>query len=141
MAWTEISAGGVVYHRDGETLLILMIADRQGRWSFPKGLVQRDETPDVAALREIAEETGVIGRIELALGDSHYVYRRSGGLVNKTVHFYLVAAETFDLTPQLEEVTDARWFPAAEAVAASAFPANTALLRKALEKLEGQPTS
>lgn len=138
MAWTEISAGGVVYRRDGTTVFILMIADRQGRWSFPKGLVQRDELPEAAALREIAEETGVIGRIEAPLGDSHYVYRRSGGLVNKTVHFYLVAADTVELRPQLEEVTDARWFPATEAIAASAFPANTALLHKALETL-GEP--
>ncbi len=138
MTWTEVSAGGVVYQRDGETLLILMIADRQRRWSFPKGLVQRDELPEAAALREIAEETGVIGRIEAVLGDSHYVYRRSGGVVNKTVHFYLVAAETVALRPQLEEVTDARWLPATEAVTASAFPANTALLRKALDLLGEQ---
>lgn len=142
MAWTEISSGGIVYHRDGGTLSILMIADRQGRWSFPKGLVQRDESPEVAALREIAEETGVAGRIEAKLGDSHYMYRRSGELVNKTVHFFLVAAETTDLRPQLEEVTDARWFPAAEALAASAFSANTELLRKALARLgEGPPSS
>jgi 8-oxo-dGTP pyrophosphatase MutT (NUDIX family) len=135
MVWTEVSAGGIVYHRQGGTLSILMIVDRVGRWSFPKGLVQRDETPDAAALREIAEETGVTGRIEAELGASHYVYRRSGGLVNKTVHFYLVAAETTALRPQLEEVSDARWFPAAEALAVSAFPANTDLLRKALALL------
>jgi 8-oxo-dGTP pyrophosphatase MutT (NUDIX family) len=136
MALTEVSAGGIVYHREGDTLSILMIADRLGRWSFPKGLVQRDETSEVAALREIREETGVTGRIEGELGASHYMYRRSAGLVNKTVHFYLVAAETTALRPQLEEVSDARWFPAAEALAASAFAANTELLRKALSLVE-----
>jgi len=125
MALTEVSAGGIVYQREGGTLCILMIADRVGRWSFPKGLVQRDEAPEAAALREIAEETGVTGRIEAELGASHYMYRRSGGLVNKTVHFYLVAAATTALQPQLEEVSDARWFPAVEALAVSAFPAST----------------
>lgn len=135
MAWTEVSAGGVVYHRNGGRLAILMIADHLGRWSFPKGLVQPGESPQVAALREIAEETGVRGRIEGELGASHYVYRRRGNLVNKTVHFFLVAAETTGLQPQLEEVSEARWFPAAEALAASAFQANTELLRKALALL------
>ena len=141
MAWTEISAGGIVYYREDGTLFILMIEDRHGRWSFPKGLVQRDEAPAAAALREIAEETGVSGRIEGELGASHYTYRRSGGLVNKTVHFYLVAAETTALQPQLEEVSDARWFPAAEALTASAFPANTELLHKALGLLGEVPST
>lgn len=141
MALTEISAGGIVYYRDGGVLFILMIEDRVGRWSFPKGLVQPDEAPEAAALREIAEETGVTGRIEAELGASHYVYRRSAGLVNKTVHFYLVAAETTALQPQLEEVSDARWFPAAEALIASAFAANTELLRKGLALLDEAPSS
>jgi 8-oxo-dGTP pyrophosphatase MutT (NUDIX family) len=142
MAITEISAGGIVYYRDQAALYILMIADRQGRWSFPKGLVQRGEQPPAAALREIAEETGVSGRIEAELGASHYMYRRSGMLVNKTVHFFLVRAEETTLHPQLSEVSDARWFPAADALTASAFAANTGLLRKALALLgEGADAS
>ena len=135
MAISEVSAGGIVYYRDEITLYILMIADRQGRWSFPKGLVQRGEQPPVAALREIAEETGVPGRIEAELGASHYMYRRGGALVNKTVHFFLVWAEETMLRPQMSEVSDARWFPAADALAASAFAANTELLHKALALL------
>jgi 8-oxo-dGTP pyrophosphatase MutT (NUDIX family) len=135
MAITEVSAGGIVYYREGSALYILMIVDRQGRWSFPKGLVQRDEPPPVAALREIAEETGVPGQIEAELGESHYMYRRGGALISKTVHFYLVRAEQTALHPQLSEVSDARWFPAADALAASAFAANTTLLRQALEQL------
>ena len=132
MAISEVSAGGIVYYREGAALYILMIADGQGRWSFPKGLVQRGERPPVAALREIAEETGVPGQIEAELGASRYMYRRGGMLVNKTVHFFLVRAEATTLQPQLEEVSDARWFPPAEALAAGAFAANTDLLRKAL---------
>ena len=135
MAISEVSAGAIVYYREEAALYILMIADRQGRWSFPKGLVQRGEAPPIAALREIAEETGVPGQIEAELGDSHYMYRRGGALVNKTVHFYLVRAEATTLHPQLSEVSDARWFPAADALAASAFAANTELLRKALTLL------
>ena len=137
MAMTEISAGGVVYYREDGQIYILLIADPRGRWSFPKGLVGRGETPEQAALREIAEETGVAGRIEASLGPSRYVYRRGGVLINKTVHFFLVAAMTREVRPQLEEVSDARWFPAGAALAASAFPANTRLLEDALRRLGG----
>ena len=133
---TEISAGGIVYHQDGAGLQILMIADRQGRWSFPKGVVGPGEPPDQAALREIAEETGVHGTIDTLLGESQYVYRRNGVLVHKTVHFYLVHATTTALSPQWEEVSAARWFPAPAALAASAFAANTALLHRALAQLD-----
>jgi 8-oxo-dGTP pyrophosphatase MutT (NUDIX family) len=137
MPATEISAGGIVYYRDEAALSILMIADRQGRWSFPKGVVGPGETPAQAALREIAEETGVPGRLEAPLGESRYYYRRAGLLVQKTVHFFLVRATATALYPQLEEVSAAQWFPAAAALAASAFPANTALLRQALARLAG----
>src|SRR6478672_2619271 len=132
MAITEVSAGGIVYYQDAGMTHILMVSDAQGRWSFPKGLVQRGEAPAAAALREIAEETGVQGEIITLLGESHYMYRRSKQLVNKTVHFFLVQATTRAVRPQLEEVSDARWWPAVEALAASAFPANTGLLRQAL---------
>lgn len=138
MAITEVSAGGIVYYRAAAQLYILMIADRQGRWSFPKGLVQLGEEPPAAALREIAEETGVAGQLEMELGASHYMYRRGRALVNKTVHFFLVRAEPTVPRPQLEEVSDARWFPVAESLDRSAFPANTELLRKALALL-GEP--
>src|SRR6476469_5076920 len=128
MAITEISAGGIVYYRDAAGIHILMVADALGRWSFPKGLVQPGEEPPAAALREIAEETGVAGQLEMELGASHYMYRRSRALVSKTVHFFLVHAEPTVPRPQLEEVSDARWFPAAESLDRSAFPANTELL-------------
>jgi 8-oxo-dGTP diphosphatase len=136
MAITEVSAGGIVYYRDADVLYILMVADGHNRWSFPKGLVQRGESPEAAALREIAEETGIQGTIITHLGDSHYVYRRNRLLINKTVHFFLVQASTTTVQPQLEEVSDARWLTAADALAASAFPANTTLLHQALALLE-----
>jgi 8-oxo-dGTP pyrophosphatase MutT (NUDIX family) len=140
MAISETSAGGIVYHSNSGTPRILMIADRLGRWSFPKGLVQEGEKPEAAARREVFEETGIEGEVLLLLGETKYFYRRAGQLVNKNVYFYLIRARTEAITPQLSEVADARWFPAAQAIRQSTFPANTELLHKAIALLaEGDP--
>ena len=135
MSIKEVSAGGIVYRPSEQDLLILMIEDNKGRWSFPKGLVQTREEPPVAAIREIGEETGVQGEIIELLGQSNYMYRRQGVLIDKTVYFYLVHALSSAIKPQYEEVHDARWFTANEALRASAFQANTDLLRKAIERV------
>jgi len=133
------SAGGVVYRAGPDGPLILMIADRQGRWSFPKGMVDSGEEPPEAAQREVQEETGVEGEVLSLLGETHYFFRQGGQLVSKKVYFYLIRAVSRAITPQLSEVADARWFPAEEALRRSAFPANTELLRKAIQAIEAEP--
>ena len=40
----------------------------EGQWSIPWGIVDTDESPDAAALRETVEEGGVTARIEGLLG-------------------------------------------------------------------------
>jgi 8-oxo-dGTP diphosphatase len=139
MPLTVTSAGGIVYRAGPDGPLILMIADRQGRWSFPKGMVDAGEEPPDAARREVREETGVEGEVLSLLGETHYFFRQSGQLVSKKVYFYLIRAVSRAITPQLSEVADARWFPAAEALRRSAFAANTELLRKAIEAIEAEP--
>ncbi len=135
------SAGGVVYHQEGETISILMIADSQGRWSFPKGIVEPGEDPAAAALREVQEETGIQGSLLRLLGETRYIYRQSGRLVTKTVYFYLIRAVSQVITPQLSEVADARWFSSSEALHRSAFAANTDLLKQALTLLKAGEAS
>ena len=80
------SAGGVVYRDGPDGPLILMIADRQGRWSFPKGMVNSGEEPPEAARREV-RETGVEGEVLSLLGETHYFFRQGGQLVSKKVYF------------------------------------------------------
>lgn len=60
----EVSAGGIVFRRDGERTFYLLIRDPYRNWGFPKGHLEAGEEPSSAALREVAEETG-IGRLEI----------------------------------------------------------------------------
>ena len=59
----EISAGGVVYRYNGDQLQIQLIKDRYGKMSFAKGKQEPGESVEETALREIVEETGIVGII------------------------------------------------------------------------------
>lgn len=54
------AAGCVVLARDPTgRLLVLLIQDRRGIWTLPKGHVDEGESDEEAAVREVAEETGI----------------------------------------------------------------------------------
>ena len=55
----EFSAGGIVVKDNGDVINLLLIKDSYGRWTWPKGKLEKDESPEDAAIREIGEETGL----------------------------------------------------------------------------------
>lgn len=136
----EISAGGVVYRRGSEGFELLMIEDRFGHWTLPKGKQEAGETEEETALREILEETGITGRIVEHIQTISYQYTHAEcGLVDKTVHYYLVRAEAGMETPQLEEINKVAWLSPSEALEKQArlgYDNNDEVMRLALAKLE-----
>jgi len=109
----EISAGGVVFRRVQAGIEVVLIR-AAGRWSFPKGAIEKAESTETAALREISEETGLpLKRLRLIapLPDVEYAFRWGEVLVFKTVHYFLVhlTAEA-PLRPQLSEIEAAAWY-------------------------------
>jgi len=112
----EISAGGVVYrHVDGK-LQIQLIQDRYGKISLPKGKMEPGETVEETALREIAEETGMEGKIIKPIDQIKYKYNHEvHGTVDKEVHYYLVEAVGGKLQAQVEEIRGVEWFDPEEA--------------------------
>src|SRR5579872_2695171 len=73
------SAGGVVFVRVPEApagdVRILLLQHETGKWMLPKGTIERGETPNGVALREVAEETGLRNvRIVADLGEEHYMF-------------------------------------------------------------------
>jgi 8-oxo-dGTP pyrophosphatase MutT (NUDIX family) len=93
MIW-EYSAGVIPFResRGKRTFLLLLSGlTKQELWEFPKGLIEKKETAQEAALREFTEETG-IRKVELVAGFKQvlkYFYRRNGVLVGKTVTYFL----------------------------------------------------
>ncbi|GFN30323.1 NUDIX hydrolase [Paenibacillus xylaniclasticus] len=136
----EISAGGVVYRRtEDNTLQIQLIQDRYGKVSLPKGKMEPGETVEQTALREIEEETGMVGTIIKPIDQIKYQYKHeSKGLVDKEVHYYLVEAIGGSLQPQVEEIRGVDWFTPEEAwrkQKASGYDNNDRILAGALKLL------
>jgi 8-oxo-dGTP pyrophosphatase MutT (NUDIX family) len=103
------SAGGLVMLEDK----ILLISTRQGRrWQLPKGHLEPGETSEQAAIREIQEETGVLGRIVHTLPHVRYSFVERGRRIRKRVDYYLLDyVEGDPANYDREEVSGAAWFP------------------------------
>ena len=57
---TEKSCGAVVFRNKNDNIQVLLIRHLNGgHWAFPKGHVEKGETEEQTALREILEETGL----------------------------------------------------------------------------------
>ena len=112
-ARSEISAGGVVVRQTpaAEEPLVLLIRDSYGKWGFPKGHVEGGEGPDVAAVRETAEETGLTDlRLIGPIDTIKWRFQWRGSLVYKTCHFFLMESATEETSPQFAEgITACRW--------------------------------
>ena len=112
----EFCSGGIVYKKTNQGIGILFIKDSYGKWAFPKGHIEQEETKIGAAIREVSEETGLEIkdlRIKKYLGDINYDFKNQGGEeINKTVHFYLIKLinPKAEIVSQKEgEVKDAKW--------------------------------
>ncbi|MEO5645238.1 MAG: NUDIX domain-containing protein [Bacteroidia bacterium] len=102
------AAGGLVKNAKRELLMIY----RSEKWDLPKGKLEKGETPEVAALREVEEECG-IGMLKIIkpLTPTFHTYRHHDKIVIKKTYWYeMTCADTKKLTPQREEgITKVKW--------------------------------
>ncbi|MCL2170935.1 MAG: NUDIX domain-containing protein [Defluviitaleaceae bacterium] len=98
-----VSCGGVVIHRGKVLLLYKNQNGKYVGWVLPKGQVEGDEGFHQTAAREVREETRANARILKYIGKTQYTFRGSQDMVNKTVHWYLMGADSFFCKPQSEE--------------------------------------
>lgn len=113
----ERAAGGIVFRvRDG-VRQILLIDDAYGHVSFPKGHLDKGESWEDAAIREVQEETGIEARILMPLSRIEYEISRGDKRVRKQVRLFLMEEidEQDDPVTQVEEISKAYFVPFEEA--------------------------
>ncbi|HKZ34748.1 MAG TPA: NUDIX hydrolase [Patescibacteria group bacterium] len=134
----QVSAGGIVY-RTVPRLQVLLIKNRwRTYWGFPKGHLEKGETPVQAAQREVKEETGVTTRIVQNLGEDTYIYKELFLFpIKKTVYYFFMESLSQENVSPLE-IEEARWLEPQAAFDLLTFENSKKLLRNALDSLAHQ---
>ena len=135
----ETSAGGLVIDSTKTKGLLIGRIDQKDStrqkilWSLPKGHIEEGETPEQAAIREVAEETGITSSITKSLGVIDFWFMASGKRIHKTVHHFLFEEVGGNLAPQESEVDEVAWFPLNEIVDKLAYPDEKKLIARSGE--------
>ena len=136
----ETSSGGVVYRVHDQIAQFMLIRDPYDNWGLTKGHVEGGETPEQAAVREVADETGLC---ELSVIDQlptiDWYFKDRGKLVHKFCHFFLLECSGGEARPQLEEgIRECIWKPLDEALASVTYANAREVLRIAGERIQNR---
>jgi 8-oxo-dGTP pyrophosphatase MutT (NUDIX family) len=124
---TEVvqAAGGlVVRRRNGSLEIAIVHRPVHQDWSFPKGKLEEGETFELAALREVEEETGMACRLVRFIGHTEYIDRKGRP---KAVAYWVMAVLSGHFEPNVE-VDELRWVPLEEASRWLSYPRDAELV-------------
>ncbi|MGH9874343.1 MAG: NUDIX domain-containing protein [Pyrinomonadaceae bacterium] len=128
-------AGAVVFRKRNVPVLYLVVSSSDGlNWVLPKGHIDPGETPEMAALRELEEEAGVVGEIIAPLSARDFI---KGGK-EASVQFFLVR-ETGSTT-SIENRT-IRWEEETAALQLLTFEEGRSALLEGVSALQSPKTS
>jgi 8-oxo-dGTP pyrophosphatase MutT (NUDIX family) len=107
------AAGGLVWRTGsgGEVEIVLVHRDRHDDWTYPKGKLDPGETWEQAAVREVFEETGIVGVLGPELGHTDYV--DSNGRPKRARYWAMRVAADVGFTAD-DEISARRWTPISE---------------------------
>lgn len=134
---SEVSAGGVVLF--GNTILLLK--KYNGDWVMPKGRVEKGESFDQTALREVFEETSVKAEIDKYIGSVKYTFRNGRGmegeLIEKTVHWYVMTAKSMHCAPlHSEGFVEAKFIHIDKVLKIMKYTDEKKIIRRALNEID-----
>jgi mutator protein MutT len=129
-------AGAIVSRLNGEQLQVLLISrkDDTRRWGFPKGHIEKAETAEECALRELREEAGVTGQIVAYVGAVEYATATR----RLRVDFFLARALS---EAEPEKGRNARWCDLETAKRLLSNPSARTLLERAWPEIRSALTS
>lgn len=133
-----VSSGGVISRMVNSEFEVALIS-RASVWCLPKGLIEKGETAEKAALREVKEETGLEGEIVEKIGETNYNFFR-GKRYFKTVHFFLLKYVRGSLSNHDFEADRVKWFPISEALQILTYVNERRILKEAEEILNREKT-
>ena len=134
----QFSAGGVAFRKQDEQVEVALISvGGDNRWQLPKGLVDKGESTEDAALREVREEAGIDTEIVTRIDKVEYWYfwKEDGQRIryHKFVYFYLLRYKSGNVRDHDHEVNDARWVNIDDAIKMLAFDNEKKIMEKAKE--------
>ena len=153
----EISAGGIVFRTHSTSLgregmdsgvahtpqndMLVLVSKHSGHhgWVFPKGHIGdkiKDETKEAAALREVAEETGINGTILKPLSPIDYWFQMDGEKRHKTVWYFLMAYASGDIKDHDWEMEEVEWLPIEQVEERLTYPGDKKVWQEAKEMIE-----
>lgn len=100
-----LAAAGLLIDKDGKWLVVKKnYGGLKGKWSIPAGFVDAGETVDEAAVREVYEETGIVGEVSTILGIRSGVIKET---ISDNMVVFLLKKKQGDLSQHSSEIETA----------------------------------
>lgn len=133
-----VSAGGVIFRvtERGAEVAVTSRAGAKGVWALPKGTVEAGESLEDTAVREVAEETGLLGRPVRKIGSIDYWFVLDGVKYHKFVHFFLLQYLKGETSAHDWEVEEVKWLPVERALSILTYKGEREILAKAKKMIE-----
>jgi len=127
----EKSAGAIIFRKEKGKIFYLLLHYEAGHWDFPKGHIEKGETIDQTARREIEEETG-IKDIKFVKGFKEwikYFYKSKNGNVMKIVTYLLAETKQKEVKISFEHI-GFKWLLYEQALEQLTFKNSKEILKK-----------